>query len=80
MRTGVKACAVYLLWRGYLVLIREPLFQHGPGPQVSDRVRDPARRFDLVVQIALLTVFYASSSHAYWYVGSGDVHPSHGQC
>jgi len=47
VRTGVRACVVYLLWRGCFVLIWEPLFQHGLGPQASDRVRDPAQRFGL---------------------------------
>jgi len=29
------------------------------------------------IQIALLAVFYASSSQAYWYVEPGDVYPLH---
>lgn len=36
--------------------------------------------FVTVVQTALLAVFYASPSHAYWYVEPGDVYPLYSQC
>jgi len=45
VRTGVRACVVYLCGEAVLSSFEDNFLQHRLGPQDSDRVRDPVRRF-----------------------------------